>query len=352
MNILYDGPFTPFPKGGVVRYYRELSLNLCKSNDIYFSRYSHKDKSKDFTFPIFPHFRPHKLSFYFEYLWFKFLHKKKFDIVHPIEFQLSPSGSHFINKGSKLVITIHDLIHEKFGAPGGLYDQKSRSDFYSKADGYIFVSQSTKYDFGEFYPELLATKPSQVIWHGSNYNTQRESTEKSSSKQFLFVGARKGYKNFITAAKAFCKIANNDSKIRLVIAGAPPYPDELELLKGFSNQIDWNIFPKERELKDLYSSSLALLYTSNYEGFGMPLLEAISQRCIPIAGNHSSIPEVVGDSGILVNTKSYEEVASAMKKCLMEPAFAQSLSVRSLNQLKVFNWNDTATKTLEFYKSI
>ena len=82
MNILYDGPFTPFPKGGVVRYYRELSLNLFKSNEIYFSRYSHKDKSKDFKFPLFPHFRPHKLSFYFEYLWFKFLHKKKFDIVY------------------------------------------------------------------------------------------------------------------------------------------------------------------------------------------------------------------------------------------------------------------------------
>ena len=84
----------------------------------------------------------------------------------------------------------------------------------------------------------------------------------------------------------------------------------------------------------------------------MPLLEAMSQSCIPIAGNHSSIPEVVGDSGILVNTKSYEEVATAMQKCLMEPSFVHSLSVRSLNQQTVFNWNDTATKTLEFYKSI
>lgn len=352
MNILYDGPFTPFPKGGVVRYYRELSLNLFKANDICFSRYSPKDRSKDFILPPFAHFRPHKISFYFEYLWFKYSYKNKIDIVHPTEFQLSPTGTYFLNKGAKLVITIHDLIHEKFGAPEGLYDRKSRYDFYSKADGYIFVSQSTKHDFGEFYPDLLETKPSQVIWHGSNYKTQGKSSQKRASKQFLFVGARRGYKNFVTAAKAFCKIANNDPKIRLVVAGPPPYPDELELLKDFSNQIDWKIFPQDRELKYLYSSSLALLYTSNYEGFGMPLLEALSQSCVPIAGNHSSIPEIVGDSGILVNTKSFEEVTTAMRKCLMDPAFTQSLCVRSENQLKRFDWNDTATKTLKFYKSI
>ena len=243
------------------------------------------------------------------------------------------------------------MIHEKFGAPEGLYDRKSRYDFYTKADGYIFVSQSTKNDFSEFYPDLLATKPSQVIWHGSNYKGQ-ESSQKRTSKQFLFVGARSGYKNFFTAAKAFCKIANYDPKIRLVVAGAPPLPDELELLKDYLNQIDWKIFPQDKELKDLYLSSLALLYTSNYEGFGMPLLEAMSQSCIPIAGNHSSIPEVVGNSGILVNTNSIEEVTTAMQKCLMEPAFAKSLCVRSENQLKHFNWNYTATKTFEFYKSI
>ena len=188
MNILFDGPLTHFPKGGVLRYYRELSHNLLQHNHIYFSRYSRKEKSTRFTTPPFAHFRPHKLSFYVEYLWFKFFNKVKIDIVHPTEFQLSPTGSYFVNKGAKLVITIHDLIHEQFGSPVGLYDPKSRSKFYAKAAGYIFVSESTKKDFSKFYPNLLATKPSTVIWHGSNYRINETSIK--NSKKFLFVGSR------------------------------------------------------------------------------------------------------------------------------------------------------------------
>ena len=71
-------------------------------------------------------------------------------------------------------------------------------------DTYLYLNPP-KLISSEFYPDLLATKPSQVIWHGSNYKSQ-ESYEKRPSKQFLFVGARSGYKNFITAAKHFVKL--------------------------------------------------------------------------------------------------------------------------------------------------
>jgi mannosyltransferase len=351
LNILYDGPFTQYPKGGVLRYYRELSLFLLNENEVYFSRYSNKDHSKDFILPPFAHFRPHKISFYFEYLWFKYSFKNKIDIVHPIEFQLSPAGSYFVSKGAKLVITIHDLIHERFGAPAGLYDRKSRYDFYKKADGYLFVSESTQNDFGEFYPDLFTNKPSKVIWHGSNYSVRNDTANKS-SKTFLFVGSRRGYKNFSTAAKAFCEIAKNDPKARLVIAGAPPYQDELELLKDVQNQIDWKVFPQDNELIDLYSSSLALLYTSNYEGFGMPMVEAMSQGCIPIAGNHSSVPEVLGDAGLKVNTHSVSEVASAMYKCMTDAKFVENLQKKGFNRISKFDWYSTARKILKFYKSL
>ena len=350
MNIFYDGPFTPYPKGGVVRYYRELSLSLLDENEIYFSRYSNKDNSKDFILPPFVHFRPHKISFYFEYLWYKFSHKNKIEIVHPIEFQLSPTGNYFVNKGSKLIITIHDLIHEKFGAPAGLYDQKKRYDFYKKSDGYFFVSESTQNDFKEFYPDLFANKPAKVVWHGSNYEVKNHINKES--KKFLFVGSRKGYKNFSTAAKAFCTIAKKVPKVRLVIAGAPPSQDELELLKDVQDQIDWKVFPEDEELKKLYTSSLALLYTSNYEGFGMPMVEAMSQGCIPIAGNHSSIPEVLGDAGLIVNTNSVSEVNSAMLKCIIDAKFVENLQKKGFSRIKSFDWSSTARKTLMFYKSL
>ena len=225
------------------------------------------------------------------------------------------------------------MIHEKFGSPKGLYDKKSRSDFYAKADGYIFVSESTRKDFSDFYPEFFRKKPSQVIWHGSNYVTEHEISKKN-PKQFLFVGSRRGYKNFITAAKAFCEIAKINPKVRLVIVGAPPLPEELELLK------------------EIYLSSLALLYTSNYEGFGMPLVEAMSQGCIPIAGRHSSIPEVLGSAGLFVNTNSVSEVTSAIYKCATDIKFVENLQQRGYSRINEFDWNSTALQTIDFYKSL
>ena len=246
--------------------------------------------------PPFAHFRPHRISFYLEYLWHKYFSNLEIDIVHPTEFQLSPTGSFFVKKGAKLVITIHDLIHEKFGAPGDLYSKASRTNFYNQADGYIFVSKSTRNDFAEFYPDLIKSRPSKIIWHGGNFPID-ERKNKNLRKQFLFVGSREGYKNFATAAQAFCKVANKCKDCTLVVAGAPPKSSELTIVKNYEHQISWIEFPDEEQLKTLYAESVALLYVSKYEGFGMPLLEAMSQGCIPITGNHSSIPEVLGKAG-------------------------------------------------------
>ena len=314
MRILFDGPYTKNPKGGVLRYFYELSENIAKSYEVAFSRKLGNLSSNSIKLPVLSHFRPHRLSFYFEYLWFCYCYKNKFQVVHPIEFQLSPTGDFFVKDGAKLVITIHDLIHEKFGSPENLYSKMSRTAYYKRADGLIFVSQSTKNDFEEFYPDIFKNKPSKVILHGSNF--KNIDIPIKNSKKFLFVGSRRGYKNFSTAAKAFREIAKNDPTTRLVVAGAPPYQDELELLKDVSNQINWVCFPNTKQLKGLYAESLALLYVSKYEGFGMPLLEAMSQGCIPIAGNHSSIPEVLDTAGILINDLTPENIANQMRQLL------------------------------------
>ena len=234
------------------------------------------------------------------------------------------------------------LVHQK------VCTIENRDMIFIKKQTDTFSSQNRLKTISEnFTPIYLQTNPLKVIWHGSNYSVRNDTANKS-SKKFLFVGSRKGYKNFSTAAKAFCEIAKNDPKARLVIAGAPPYQDELELLKDVQNQIDWKVFPQDNELIDLYSSSLALLYTSNYEGFGMPMVEAMSQGCIPIAGNHSSIPEVLGDAGLIVNTNSVSEVTSAMYKCITEDKFVENLQKKGFNRISEFDWYSTARKKPKF----
>jgi glycosyltransferase involved in cell wall biosynthesis len=250
-----------------------------------------------------------------------------------------------------LVITIHDLIHEKFGAPGDLYSKASRNTFYNKADGYIFVSNSTRDDFAEFYPDLIKSRTSKVIWHGCNFHINAQKNQ-NPRKQFLFVGSREGYKNFTTAAQAFCKVADANNDCTLVVAGAPPKSSERTILKNYKNRISWIEFPNEERLRNLYAESVALLYISKYEGFGMPLLEAMAQGCIPIAGNHSSIPEVLGEAGIKVNCESASELSDAMKKCLADYSETKNLVKKGFNRATFFTWEKSAELHTDFYTNL
>ena len=348
---MYDGSFLSFPKGGVVRYFHEISSILSKTHTVSFSRKLREQSLTKISLPPFSHFRPHRISFYLEYLWFRYLSNSRIDLVHATEYQLSPTGSFFVKEGAKLVITIHDLIHEKFGAPGDLYRKTSRTNFYRQADGYIFVSKSTRNDFEELYPELFESRPSKVIWHGCNFPVIME-RNKNRRKQFLFVGSRNGYKNFITAAQAFCKIADTNKDYRLIVAGAPPNLTELTILKKYEKQISWVEFPEKEQLRTLYSESVALLYTSKYEGFGMPLLEAMSQGCIPIAGNHSSIPEVTGDAGIRVNCESVDELSESMEKCLEDNSKTRNLVKKGYDRASFFTWEKSAECHEDFYENL
>jgi mannosyltransferase len=281
-------------------------------------------------------------------MWFKYLARKPFQIIHPIEYELSPVGEYYHKRNSKLVITVHDLIHEKFGAPGNLYEKEKRSSFYAKANGFIFVSNSTRNDFGEFYPELADRTPTAVIWHGNSFeNINRIDTKKKN--QVLFVGARDGYKNFKGAVESFRLVASDLIDLRLVVAGPPSQPSELSLVQDLHQRVDWITYPDENELRKIYAESVALMYVSRYEGFGMPIVEAMSQGCIPIAINHSSLPEVMGDAGILLKSSDPHEIGQAISKCCTDNDFSK-LKVRlGETRAKIFNWEKCAKKVLSFY---
>ena len=328
-----------------------ISRGISNENKVFFSRKPNGRFAKAIHLPPFAHFRPHRISFYLEYLWHKYFSNLEIDIVHPTEFQLSQTGSFYLWKGAKLVITIHDLIHEKFGAPGNLYSKANRTNFYNQADGYIFVSKSTQNDCEEFYPELFQSKSSKVIWHGCNFPIIEERNQKQ-KKQFLFVGSREGYKNFTTAAQAFCKVANKCKDCTLVVAGAPPKSSELTIVKNYEHQISWIEFPDEEQLKTLYAESVALLYVSKYEGFGMPLLESMSQGCIPITGNHSSIPEVLGEAGIKVNCESVSGLSAAMEKCLVDDSETKNLVKKGFDRASYFTWAKSAELHTDFYENL
>lgn len=352
MYILYDGPFVSDPKGGVVRYFHKIANNLARENRVGFTRRDCISGLDNLVrLPPFSHFRPHRISFLIELFWYKFFSRDIPDIVHPTEFGLSPTGKYFSRKGTKTVITVHDLIHEKFGAPGLLYDKKKRTTFYEEANGLIFVSKSTKNDFDHYYPGLTKSIRTEIVLHGNNFPLQANPSP-NRQKQFLFVGSRNGYKNFHSAIEAFKIIASKTSDTSFIVAGPPPTKEEIKSTFPFKSRVRWVESPPDEALQCLYSESLSLLYVSKYEGFGMPLLEAMSRGCIPIAGNHSSIPEVLKGAGIQTDITDPTAIAHAMMKCNDDHAFTNSKRLAGTTTSKGFTWTKSSSQTLDFYNSL
>ena len=352
MKILFDGPYQPIPKSGVLLYFNLLARELAGSNIIYFSRtYSKSNQCNGVSTPLFKHYRPHKLFFYLEYIWFKFFGPRKFDVVHTIEYSLSPTGRYFAKKGAKHVITIYDLIHEIFGAEPNLYNKILREKFYKECDGLLFISHSTKNDFNKFYPDFNNYSNS-VTYLASKYTHSITPTYKSHKPNFLYVGSREGYKNFKLALKTFSLILEDIPNAKLIVCGSPPGENEVNITQNIKNSLKWISFPSDEELKDVFLKSFALLYTSSYEGFGLPILEAMSNGCIPVARNHSSIPEVMGNAGIYLENDNVDQSISELIQIFQNTKKHEYILQSGFKQASKFSWTKTASDTIRFYKSL
>jgi len=106
------------------------------------------------------------------------------------------------------------------------------------------------------------------------------------------------------------------------------------------------------EIGSFYAIADLLIYPSLVEGFGLPLLEAMSYSCPIIASNQSAIPEVVGNAGILIDPYNANEIAGAMQKLLSDRPLRSELVSKGFEQLKIFSWEKAAKETLEVYKKV
>jgi glycosyltransferase involved in cell wall biosynthesis len=118
---------------------------------------------------------------------------------------------------------------------------------------------------------------------------------------------------------------------------------------GLANQIVVSGFVLDEELAALYKSALALIFSSHYEGFGLPLVEALASGTPVIATRTSSVPEVLGSSGVMVPPADTEALAAAMQQLLDEPTKRARLRDGCLAQSSRFSWTEAARRTLAVY---
>lgn len=176
------------------------------------------------------------------------------------------------------------------------------------------------------------------------------------SSYFLYLGGFDQRKNVPTLLRAFALLGSR--KVNLVIAGKLPKretslfsdPRRLVCELGLEKEVIFTGWIPEEDKPALYSGALAFVFPSLYEGFGLPVLEAMTCGTPVIASDRTSLPEVVGEGGILVDPEDVEEIAKAMKALLSDNDLRAELEQRALAQAARFSWEKTAQKTLEIYR--
>lgn len=175
---------------------------------------------------------------------------------------------------------------------------------------------------------------------------------------FLYIGRIEKKKNIAALIEAFAIMRDNaeNKKIKLVLIGSASYGfDEVNyMIREFALEHEVIIpgWVNEGDVPAIYSEALAFVFPSVYEGFGIPLLQAMSCGTPIIASNVASIPEVVGDAALLFNPHYVKSIAKAMTDIVNDEALREQLIIKGKTRVKNFSWQKCATETLKEINSL
>jgi glycosyltransferase involved in cell wall biosynthesis len=174
----------------------------------------------------------------------------------------------------------------------------------------------------------------------------------------LFVGTLEPRKNVKTLLHAFAHVIADtpQDSLRLVIAGGEGWGGEdylatVEALR-MHDYVRFTGFVEDDDLPDLYRGALLFVYPSLYEGFGLPVLEAMACGTPVITSNCTSLPEVAGDAALLVDPTQPELLAAAISSVMNDGALRQALRAKGLTRARAFTWDAVAEQTLALYRAI
>ncbi|MFN6013540.1 MAG: glycosyltransferase family 4 protein [Flavobacteriales bacterium] len=276
---------------------------------------------------------------------------------YKIDLFFSPDG--YLSLGSKVpqVGVIHDINFEHF--PKDLpfsaraYLRYFFPKFAAKASHIITVSNYSKEDISRTYD--IDSEKITAIWNGVS-NVFRPLAEKEKEKvrekytlgnpYFLFVGAihpRKNVKRLIEAFSLFKQL--NDSPIRLLIVGESlwkNFTEEFELSDEIEDSIRFTGHLSPNELSRVMASADLFTYVSYFEGFGIPLVEAMKCGTPILSGNRTSLPEVAGDAAMYCDPFDVSDIAEKMKRITSDVQIKASLSTKGLERSLEFSWDKAA----------
>lgn len=269
--------------------------------------------------------------------------------------------SNIINK--PCVITVHDLSLQC----SSLFNLNARMKIYMKFDilgiknakHIIAISKYTKSDL----ISKLNISPDKIsiVYQGVDHNIYYPQKPHSFDFEYvLYVGSEQPRKNLISLFKAFYILKKNNKfkDLKLVKIGGPGLEADrkatLDTINEFGLQEDviFTGFIPEADLPMYYSNAACFILPSLYEGFGLPLLEAMACGCPVIASNITAIPEVVGDAGMLVDPQDIKGIASAIEQVLSDEELREKLIEKGIEHARKYSWDKSARETLNIYNEL
>ncbi|GAA6621800.1 glycosyltransferase family 4 protein [Scytonema sp. NUACC26] len=294
--------------------------------------------------------------------------KNNFDIIHSPYHKL-PSEE--FTQGIPRLITVHDIIPvviPEMVAPVLIsYFKEILSSINHERDWVVCNSEYTKQEFCEytgmplertFVTPLAAAHHFHPVTDATQIATTRQRYGIPDGDYFLSVGTQlEPRKNLTHLIRCFLRLLSEQPNlnIHLVLVGSKRFQFDETIARLFpqlTSRVVFTGYVADEDLSAIYSGATAFIYPSLYEGFGLPTLEAMRCGTPVIASNTTSLPEVVGDAGILVDPKDEDALCQAMLDLLSDSQLVRELRQKGFARSQNFSWSKCASDTVAVYKQI
>jgi glycosyltransferase involved in cell wall biosynthesis len=283
----------------------------------------------------------------------------KYDLIH---LTLPQNYGPFIGSNPAFVTTVHDLTHKifpQFHLSDNIQLAEEGMDFICNYDSKVIaVSNATAADINRYYPGI---QQHEVIYEAASYTRFRKHFNahlaslvldkyKIPQKPFLLcLSTIEPRKNLTKTVRAFLKAGLKD--VNLVVAGKTGWKanEAEEIIGTREGNIIRTGFVDEMDLPVLYAKALALCYVSNYEGFGLPALEAMRCGTPIIYGNNSAMPGIIANGGLPADAGNIYDITKQMTLVVSDQKLRNQLASKAFHRSLQFSWRKTARKTLDLY---
>jgi glycosyltransferase involved in cell wall biosynthesis len=281
------------------------------------------------------------------------------DLVHAMSGSAIPP----VADGQRLVVTVHDLAFDRYP---GMFPRPWRAMYrlglraaVRRAHAIVTPSRSTAEDLlsrTNVEPRKLHVVPEAAALPESDVDVGEALSRLQLMPPYvLFVGTIEPRKNLVRLVRAYRRVAATGVPHGLVLAGPLGWHHESlmrELALEGPGEIVMTGALAPDELDAVYRAADAFVYPSVYEGFGLPVLEAMTRGVPVVASNTSSLPEVTGDAAIGVNPRSVRELAAAIESLCTDIDLAERLAAAGRRRAERFSWDETAARTAEVYEQV